>query len=97
VSLAELEVSSDGNSSFDGLEYSSTPPSSSAGEGPIFGATASRNSLPETRTPIYGLVCIKKQRILSSRGLAHEREFHEAGQISATTGKVRGCFMRGSG
>src|ERR1035441_277046 len=58
-------------------EYSSTPPSPVPGEATICGATASRNSFPLRRRLLFNrLVRVKKQRILSPRGLVHERKFH---------------------
>src|ERR1035441_59120 len=58
-------------------EYSSTPPSPVPGEATICGATASRNSFPLRRRLLFNrLVRVKKQRILSPRGLVYERKFH---------------------
>src|ERR1035438_9755227 len=59
------------------MEYSSTPPSPLPGEGTIYGATESRNSSRLRRRLLFNrLVRVKQQRILSPRGLAHERKFH---------------------
>src|ERR1035438_3926780 len=66
-----------GSPLLDGMEYSPTPPSPVPGEGSIYEATESRNSFPLRRRVLFNrLVRVKKQRILSPRGLVHERKFH---------------------